>query len=348
VNKIRQMLRYWREDIADALNSQKVIRASALIIGVYLIICIGLGVYWSFTPKRFNVVEATIKRQQQTTDAFVVGAVTTATTLEIVDQLLHKPGGYLSNDVFPPGVWLDNVPNWEYGVVLQVRDMTKAMRESFARSQSQSSEDENLGKADPRFNFGTQSWMFPRTESMYREGSEALEAYLLALTDVESPNAQFYARADNLNYWLEMVSKRLGSMSQRLSASVGQNRANTDLAGDAGAKQSTPTASNIMVKTPWHKVDDVFFEARGTTWALVHLLKAIELDFATVLEKKNASASLQQIIRELEQSQLPLRSPVILNGGGFGMLANHSLVMASYISRANAGVIELRNLLAQG
>lgn len=41
-------------------------------------------------------------------------------------------------------------------------------------------------------------------------------------------------------------------------------------------------------------------------------------------------------------------SPVILNGTGFGFVANHSLVMASFISRANAAVIDLRNLLSNG
>jgi hypothetical protein len=41
-------------------------------------------------------------------------------------------------------------------------------------------------------------------------------------------------------------------------------------------------------------------------------------------------------------------SPIILNGSGFGIFANHSLVMASYISRANAAVIDLRSLLSQG
>jgi hypothetical protein len=34
------------------------------------------------------------------------------------------------------------------------------------------------------------------------------------------PNAQFYARADNLREWLATVNTRLGSLSQRLSASV--------------------------------------------------------------------------------------------------------------------------------
>ena len=39
---------------------------------------------------------------------------------------------------------------------------------------------------------------------------------------------------------------------------------------------------------------------------------------------------------------------MILNGNGFGFEANHSLVMASYIARANAAIADLRALLAQG
>ncbi|MGL4711209.1 MAG: DUF2333 family protein, partial [Shewanella sp.] len=38
----------------------------------------------------------------------------------------------------------------------------------------------------------------------------------------------------------------------------------------------------------------------------------------------------------------------VLNGSGFGLVANHSLVMANYVSRANAAVIDLTNLLSQG
>ena len=56
----------------------------------------------------------------------------------------------------------------------------------------------------------------------------------------------------------------------------------------------------------------------------------------------------EQIIRELEGTQEAVWSPMILNGSGFGLLANHSLVMASYISRANAAIIDLRDLLSQG
>ena len=137
-------------------------------------------------------------------------------------------------------------------------------------------------------------------------------------------------------------------MSQRLSASVGQRRINTDLAGATGARQSTDSPQEITVKTSWWEIDNVFYEARGTSWALVHFLKAIEVDFHDVLEKKNALASVQQIIRELEMTQHSIYSPMIVNGRGFGLLANHSLVMASYVSRANAAIIDLRELLSKG
>ena len=70
--------------------------------------------------------------------------------------------------------------------------------------------------------------------------------------------------------------------------------------------------------------------------------------FEPVLKKKNAEASFRQVINYLKATQQPIWSPLILSGRGFGMWANHSLVMASYISRANAGIIDLVNLLAQG
>src|SRR5690606_29405315 len=163
------------------------------------------------------------------------------------------------------------------------------------------------------------------------------------LTGASGERATFYARSDNLQDWLGNVETRLGSLSQRLTASVGQQRLNTDL-----ALAGELDVGETLVKTPWNELDDVFFEARGTAWALIHFLKAVEVDFADVLQKKNARVSLQQIIRELEATQQTVYSPMILNGSGFGFLANHSLVMASYLSRANAALIDLRRLLERG
>jgi len=335
----------WLHNWRDHRNLLKLLAAGT---GLLLLILVLVGWYWSFEPDPFDIDEVTRSMAPGTRQRITVGSPTTATIIQLMDTLLHKPGGYISNDKLPPGVWLDNMPNWEFGVLVQVRDITRALRNDFSRSQSQSVEDRDLIIAEPKFNFDSESWLIPSTEGEYREGLEALRRYLQRLQDPAEPQAQFYARADNLSDWLGQVEKRLGSLSQRLSASVGQIRVNTDLGGDTDARQSTPAPGELEIKTPWLEIDDVFYETRGAAWALIHLLKAIEKDFDQVLRKKNALVSLRQIIRELEGTQQPLWSPVVLNGTGFGLFANHSLVMASYISRANAALIDLRQLLQQG
>jgi hypothetical protein len=317
-------------------------------LAIILIIMIALGISWSEEPKPFDVIAVATNNVDATEQRLTTGSYTTSAIIHAMETLLDKPGGYLSNDVTPPSIFLDNISNWEFGVLVQVRDLSQAMRQEFSRSQSQSTEDKDLIIAEPQFNFDSSSWILPATEGEYREGINALYRYLTRLQNPANPDAQFYARADNLRDWLDQAEKRLGSMSQRLSASVGQTRFNTDLAGDSEAVQSTETSGQIAVKTPWSEIDDVFYEARGAAWALMHFMKAIEQDFEPILVKKNALVSLRQIIRELEATQEPLWSPMIMNGSGFGLFANHSLVMASYISRANAAMIDLKNLMQQG
>ena len=311
--------------------------ATLLLAIVWLI-----GWYWSREPGVFWV-------NADDTDGrpVVIGYSTVDTLTQVVTWLLEKPGGYLSNDIMPPSVWLDNMPNFEFGVLVQARDLARVLRNDYSRSQSQSTEDLDLQVAEPALNFSNDSWIFPTTESKYREARAALESYRARLTDANSSDAYFYARTDNLREWLAVVERRLGSLSQRLSASVGQVRVNTDLAGEPAGESARPL-EEVGVKTPWLEIDDVFYEARGTAWALLHFLRAAQFDFERVLDDKNAVVSIRQVIRELEESLAPVSSPIILNGSGFGFFPNHSLVLASYLSRAHSAVTDLRELLEQG
>ena len=317
-------------------------RSVITVVAVILLVLVAVGWYWSRTPDIFFVT------RELDGERAVTGYATTDTLIRIAETLLDKPGGYLTNDIAPPSVFLDNMPNWEFGVLTQARDIARVMRNDYSRSQSQSTEDAELAEAEPKFFFDNDSWILPASESQYREAIDGFKTYRARLAGGSETPAQFFARADNLREWLSQVEKRLGSLSQRLSASVGQTRVNTDLQGDPAAEAEGSVDGNVEVKTPWLELDDVFYESRGTAWALIHFLRAAEFDFAEVLRKKNATVSVRQIIRELEASLQPMRSPIVLNGGGFGIFANHSLVMASYLSRANAAVIDLRDLLDQG
>lgn len=325
----------------NILATSRWAKVTAWIVGGVLLVMVVLGIYFSREPDVFWV------NRSADTDTAIVGLATTDTLIRVAETLLDKQGGYLTNDKMPPNIFLDNIPSWEFGVLKQVRDLGRVMRDDYTRSQSQSKEDEDIAEGAPKFFFDNNSWIFPATESEYRDGIRSFIKYRQRLIN-RDPDAKFYARADNLREWLSQVEKKLGSLTRRLGNSVAVDRINDDLAGDPSAEAAGAQTDTVNVRTPFFLVDNVFFEARGTAWALVHFFRAAEFDFAHVLADKNAEASVRQIIRELEASLAPMRSPMILNGGGYGLFANHSLVMASYLARANAAIINLRELMDQG
>lgn len=289
-----------------------------------------------------------LKIQQIKNSDQVVGDAFTATNIQLIETLLNKTGGFTSNDLLVKAKVFDNMPNWEEGVIGMVKDSVLTLEKEFSRSQSQDLKDKKLSEAFSSISYSPTSWWFPSSEDQYKKASNALGDYLSRISDPKDKNAQFYARADNLRAWLDLVSNSLGSYSQRLSASVEQERFNTDLSNDKAAVQSTYSDQKVVAKTPWLEIDDVYWETRGASWALIQLLYAVEDDFGTVLKDKNAVASMKQIIRDLEDTQKTRYWPVVLNGSPFGVTANHSLGMANYISRANNGIIELIRLLERG
>ena len=325
-------------------------RGLLVLLALLLVFVLGTMWWWDTEPPLFDPASVTQAQMRQLDRPVSIGATTTATLIASVETLLRKRGGYISNDRLPPGVLMDNQPNWEFGSLTASRDLVRALRNDFSRSQTQSTEDKDLAEADPLLNSPNDRWLLPSTESQYRKAIEHMQGYLDRLGDSDESSAHFYARADNLADYLQLASSRLGSLSQRLSASVGQLPI-TEMtpSGDPVAASSVvvPGAGRI-VKTSWNKIDDNFYEARGYTWALLEQLRAMQQDFGPILRSKHADVSLQQVIRELEEAQRPLHSPIVLNGSPFGFFANHSLVMANYVSRANAAIIELRELLKRG
>ncbi len=337
------------DDIQD-IKSKGILWGFGVFVSIVLVVLIFLGAWWGSEPGQFNIIDEAHKRAKETheTENLPVGYVFTNTLAHIAEVLLHKPGGYITNDVGPPGVFLDNVPNWEYGALVMLRDASSALRNHFARDQSQSAEDPDLAVAEPYFYFENDSWALPSTEAEYEKGIEALHKYMSRLQHYGGniKQAQFYSRADNLWQYTEVVIKRLGGLSTRLTAnSSGSNYGPglTKLEKEEADRQGTPIA-----RVSWLEIDDVFYEARGASWALLHILRAVKHDFEDILLDKRAMRTVDIMIKALENSLEPILSPMILNGDGYGLFANYSLTMANYIARANAAALDLRDIMNRG
>ncbi|WP_346014603.1 DUF2333 family protein [Thiocystis violacea] len=323
---------------------KRTILVVAAAFGLYLVTVLGLAYYWCSQPASFEVVEVLPEAVGEP----VPGTAFTSTVIKIGETLLDKPGGFLHNDVMPPGVFLDNCPSWECGALMALRDSVRSLRNDFSRSQSQSFEDENVKRADLQFAFDPESWMLPAAEDEYRKGIDALKRYRDTLADKAGKGGQFFARADNLADYLNVIEKRLGHQGSRLSTSVADPALTQTLAPNRAADAPVAAESQASPMTPWNEVDDVFYCTRGYSWALLHIMQAIQVDFRETLDAKNAHALVDQILRDLRGATRAMSSPIILNGDGYGIVANHSLTIASYISRVNAAVLDLKILLKEG
>jgi len=315
-------------------------------IGVFtalvIVIIFALAEYWSFEPDEFDVIEETLKRQNlKSIDELEDGQVYANTLAHIAETLLYKPGGYITNDVAPPGVLLDNITSWEFGALVMLRDATTALRNHLSRAQSQSAEDPDLAIAEPYFYYERNSWALPSTEAEYEKGIKALYRYIERLHNPRQQQTpgHFYSRADNLWQYVEIIIKRLGGLSTRLNASSSRY-------AELGFTESSKAAP--IKQTPWIDIDNVFWESRGAAWALLHIMKAVKHDFRFILEDKRAMNTVDIIIHEMENAMDPVLSPMILNGDGFGIFANYSLAMANYIARANAAALDLRDIMNRG
>ncbi|WP_110658017.1 DUF2333 family protein [Salinicola halimionae] len=343
----------------------------ALIV-IYLLACIVLGIWWSLTPSPTDPRQAVEQQrgfpqsvdtgdgnEAQSQPAVTPGEALLASNLTILDTLLDKPGGYLRNDVMPPGLWLDNMPSWESGVTQQVRDAVASLGRALSVGSAP------LSQANDDLSGDLDSWRWPASETALKAARNNLGEAFTALENATGQYASNQSPSDQgtsdqgasdqgasdqgtsdqevagetqspaapdataLREWLAQVEKRLQTQTQRLAANVGQS----------------PNGDEQNDSTPWLRIDNVFFEARGTTWALAQLMRAARIDYADVIDSSGAGADFDQLIAELESSQARVWSPVILNGSGFGLFANHSLMLANYTVRASQLVEKIRNQL---
>jgi hypothetical protein len=338
-------------DSLDDVKSRGILWTFGVLVFITLLVLVVLGAWWGSEPPQFSIQDEAMERAKITkTTEIPLGYTYTNTLAHIAEVLLHKSGGYITNDVAPPGVFLDNISNFEYGALIMLRDATSALRNHFTRDQSQSDEDPDLKIAEPYFYYENDSWALPSTEAEYQKGIDALHKYMTRLQNYGGnvKRAQFYSRADNLWQYTEVVIKRLGNLSTRLSAST----AGATLIPGLEIIEPNVAVRNAKVapmsQTPWLLIDDVFYEARGSSWALLHILKAIKYDFHDILLDKRAMNTVDIMIKALENAMSPVLSPMILNGSGYGMFANYSLTMATYIARANAAALDLRDIMNRG
>ena len=348
----------------DFVNEDSFFRRKAIRIPVR--VCLGLfiigtaiSLYWARIPQTFDVTEMARTKaveygHRELNEPLPNGYRTVATIMYMAEQLLEKPGGYQSNGISPMTRMPDNMRNWEYGSVVQLRVMVQGLRFELSRSGQQSAEHVELREAETRFNFNHDKIILPSTEKQYKEGIKFLKQYLDGMDAATTEGKYFSSRQDQVIRWLDRQKIMLGDYASRLQNNVGAVSFDTGVLTselppdilDAQVESQKKVASNEV--TSFFERDDVFYQVRGGVYVMYHTMLAMRKDCEKVLNDSQSMGIMNRIINELEAASKPMGSPMVLNGSEYGVIQNHSLVLGAHVAKAHLAVQELQRQIAGG
>jgi len=238
--------------------------------------------------------------------------------------------GWTANDpFFMPSVILDNMPNYQQGILKAVSRFSVEMMDHIGRIRGTSQIDKDLERAAGLLKYPGNVWVWDpsvslaptaTSESQYRAAARALISYNVRLS---TGQAGFDRRGDNLMSMLERIASDLGSASAQIDSHI-------------------LSAPFWLIDT---RVDDLFYSTKGQLYGHYIMLRELGRDFAPILRERQLDGVWQQMLDSLrEGSQL---EPLVVIGGSPDalILPNHLTAQGFYLLRARTQLYEVVNIL---
>ena len=231
--------------------------------------------------------------------------------------------------IFPSYV-LDNMPNFQLGIMSSVRCLAQAFAQKLEQNISEET-GRHLQKAAKLLQYPGNVWMFspqnkltpaPSSSSQYRRARKNLVKYSQSLAD---GTFVFYRHHDDLAYFLTKFENLLKKSSEQIEVQIREH--SSDLIDN--------------------KADDIFYHGKGQIYGMYLLLKAMTEDYKEILVKKDVYLEWTQMLNALETgSQL---SPAVVRNGELESTysPNHLVVLDLYATKARTFMHEISNKIRQ-
>lgn len=258
------------------------------------------------------------------------GSHAVAMAAALVDREIND-AGWVANTPFPfPSYFLDNMPNFQLGLMYAISRFAIEMTDSLGRTRGSSQVDPDLDKASGLLKYDGTVWhwepsvsIFPTAaaETQYLAGMRSLMSYNQRLG---AGHATFDRRADNLKDILERIAADLGSTS----AAIADRVADWRLFGID------------------RKADDVFYNTKGRLYGYYMILTGIGRDFEKVIADRRVEQVWQQMMDSM-RAAAELQPWVVSNAAPDSLLlANHLSAQGFELLRARTQMREVTSVLA--
>ncbi|HZA65588.1 MAG TPA: DUF2333 family protein [Geminicoccaceae bacterium] len=256
------------------------------------------------------------------------GSQAVAVAADLIDREINTHRWVANDPLFLPGSLLDNMPEYQQGIVTAISRVSLELADQIARTRGSSQVDPDLDRASGLLRYPGTIWIFDfrtswaptaSSEQQYRQAMVALRSYNERLTQGQ---AVFETRADNLLATLDRIAADIGSSS----ASIDRHLAESGFWPDFAA-------------------DNLFYANKGRLYAYFLLLRAMQVDFADVIRERQLAGAWTQTVESFRAAAI-LQPWVVVNGAPDGqLLPNHLAAQGFFLLRARTQLREVSNIL---
>ncbi|MBE7635842.1 DUF2333 family protein [Sneathiella sp. P13V-1] len=247
----------------------------------------------------------------------------------LIDREINDNRWTANDPFFMPATLLDNMPNYQQGIVSALARFTFELTDQIGRTRGSSQTDTDLQNAAGLLQYSGTVWSWDPTvsllptaasEKQYEKARKSLVAYNKRLAE---GNAVFEKRGDNLLATLDRIALDIGSSTAVIDSHIAEH-------------------SGAYVD---FQADDLFYGFKGQAYAYYMILKALSTDFEGLIRDRELGNAWEKMLISF-RSVVELDPYVISNAKNDGQLfPNHLAVQGFYLLRARTQLREISNIL---
>jgi hypothetical protein len=251
-----------------------------------------------------------------------------ALAAELIDREINTHRWVANDPFFMPGSMLDNMPEYQQGIVTAISRFSLELADQIARTRGSSQVDPDLDRAAGLLRYPGTIWIFDfrtswaptaSSEQQYRQAMAALRSYNERLSQSQ---AVFETRADNLLGTLDRMAADIGSSSAALDQQL--------------------KAAGLW---PDFAADNLFYATKGRLYAYYLLMRALQVDFANVIRERQLGSAWTQTVESFREA-VNLQPWVVVNGAPDSQVTpSHLASQGFFLLRARTQLREISNIL---
>lgn len=302
-----------------------------ILVGLLLLLILGWGAAMFITSTVDDDPNFAVPSVTDANTAARSGSHAVAIAAALIDREVNQHPWVANDPFFLPGYWLDNMPNFQQGIMYALARFGAMMSEQIGRARGSSQVDSDLDTAAGLLRYPGDVWIFnPQTslmptsssEAQYRAARKALLNYNQRLIE---GRAVFDPRSDNLIAVMDNITGDLGSQSAIIENYLREGRFWL-IEGHA---------------------DDIFYSTKGRAYAYYLLLRELGKDYAQLIKERDLTNVWNNMLRSFYEVAT-LQPYVIVSGAPDSqILPSHLASQGFYVLRARTNLRETSNILSR-